>query len=549
MTLRLRSIKGKKSCHAGMKKIKLKPLRKKIKIIANVSESENNNNDIAQVQEYSLILDKESINTSRDILAAIGFRPYLEDSVLGLSKSSDVIAFSLLSIARFLLWTHLHIRKTALTLSNFSIRDWTSTIVNKHSSVLLGFQSYILNVLKFSPDSVISFSSCLKEYIEWFHTFRSTGDVDPFKIELTSYHKFTTTNSRIMRGARKLRSKNLKKKIGSQTNSMDEAIADRRLPQGGLKELQDVVNKEMEWVRAFSASVRRGPGLVDESTYQRLVRLLIASMYVFSPQGRVSGIQDMQVKDVPDLNASFATSRDFKTSEAYGIQAVSLGDISKEILAMYMKFFRPRVVTSRPCPNDPLFITFHGHPDLRLGRHVTDFFASRLGINITTTLIRSLVESTVEQRYRSGEITLEQREAMSVISGHSNKIAKEFYVRENVSGRLEMAKVAMGTSDAANLAMAQLKQPVKLKDWGTAHPQYECTGSNPRIKFSEDEDAYLLDLTEDMLQSDGTLPDRFSSQVLKIIKADPDATAIFHLRHIFNADRIRSRLRYHKLKL
>ena len=139
MTLRLRSIKGKKSCHAGLKKIKLKPLRKKIKIIANVSESENNNNDIDQVQEYSLILDKESINTARDILAAIGFRPYLEDSVLGLSKSSDVIAFSLLSIARFLLWTHLHIRKTVLTLSNFSIRDWTSTIVNKHSSVLLGF--------------------------------------------------------------------------------------------------------------------------------------------------------------------------------------------------------------------------------------------------------------------------------------------------------------------------------------------------------------------------------------------------------------------------
>jgi hypothetical protein len=114
---------------------------------------------------------------------------------------------------------------------------------------------------------------------------------------------------------------------------------------------------------------------------------------------------------------------------------------------------------------------------------------------------------------------------------------------------LEKAKVAMGMSDAVPSSTNASKALVKQKDWGTAHPQYECTNHNARIKFSAEEDAYLLDLAQDMMRIDGSLPDRFTSLALKAIKEDPDATAIFHLRHVFSADRLRARLRHHKLIL
>jgi hypothetical protein len=537
--------------HAGHKKLRLKALRKKPRRLqsdARVRVDEEDEEKDRQVQQDSVILCKESIGITREILSGIGFRDYLEDSVVGLSKSSDVCAFSLLSNARFLLWTHLSINQTPLELSNYGVRHWTQMVVKYHANAQFTFQSYLLNNLKFKPDSVISFASCLKEYVEWFHTFRTVAHPDPFKIKLSSYHKFMMTNKRVMKGARKLRIKEVKKRSGSQTNALDEAIANRQLPQGGLKELQDTVSAEMPWVYSFCTSVRRGPGLVDEPTYQRLICLLIASMYVFAPQGRISGIEDMKVKHVPELMKSFATSEEFKTSDHYGYQAVSMGNVSKEILSLYMKYFRPRVVSSRPTPNDVLFLTFQGTPDRRLGRHVTAFFKLRLGIHITTTLIRVLVETTVEEKYRSGEITLDQREAMSVISGHSSKIVKDHYLRLNVAEQLEKAKVAMGMSDAEPAPTNEPKMPVKLKDWGTAHPQYNC-GPHDRIKYSEEEDAYLLDLAQDMMRSDGTLPERFTSLALKAIKEDPNATAIFHLKHIFSADRLRSRYRFHKLTM
>ena len=557
---KIRSVRKGHASHAGHKKQRLKSLRKKhnddAKIVSRVpveeqheEEHEEEEEPLNRFQQDSIILSKESISILRDILDGIGYRRYLEDPVLGLSKSSDVCSSSLLSIARFLLWSHLFIHNSPLELNKFAVRKWTQTVVKHHSNVQFEFQAYLLDGLKFTSDSVISFASFLKEYVEWFHMFRTAANPDPFKIKLNCYQKFVTITSRVMKGARKMRTKQLKKKCGSQTNAMDEEIANRRLPQGGLKELQAAVLSEMDWIRAFCVSVRHGPGLVDEPTYTRLMCLLMASMYAFAPQGRISGVQDMKLKDAPDLlkDKSFATSRDFKTSGSQGIQAVSMGDVSKEILVLYLKYFRPRVVSSRSTPNEPLFLTFQGLPDKRLGRHVTEFFAPRLGIHITTTLIRVLVETTVEERYRSGEITLDQREAMSAISGHSSKIVKEHYLRLNVAEQLEKAKVAMGMSDSVPVPTNEPKMPVPLKDWGTAHPQYECTHTNARIKYSVEEDAYLLDMAQDMMRSDGTLPDRFTSLALKTIREDPNATAIFHLKHIFNADRLRSRYRFHKL--
>ena len=345
MLLKIRTSGAK---HAGQKKIRLKSLRqtKHSKrslvqptniVVETIEEQEQEQEQMQEEhqeeeeeeehaieeQEGVIFLCKEDINELKEVLTVIGFRNYLEDPVLGLCKTTDMVSFSLLSIARFLFWTHVRLKKVPLELSTDAVLRWSKILITKKVRIVHKFQAYLVEAYKFAPNSIISFVSRLKEYVEWFRMFRSESNSDQYKIKLSKYNKFMTVCSRVMTGARKLRTKQVKTKNGSQTNALDEAIANRQLPQGGLKELQDTVAAEMQWIYAFCTSVRRGPGLVDEPTYQQLMCLLIASMYVFAPQGRISGIQDLKVKDAPELMESFATSKEFKTSSTYGMQVLT----------------------------------------------------------------------------------------------------------------------------------------------------------------------------------------------------------------------------------
>ena len=261
-------MRGSIAKHAGQKKMKLKSLRKTKSLIRmsqvqpteivnetieeqEQEEHENMNEDdeeVIQDQDTIILIRKEDIKELKEVLSAIGFRQYLEDPVLGLCKNTDTVTHSLLSLARFLLWTHLSVKKVPLALNNDAVLLWSKILIVKKPSLVHVFQGFLVEVLKFSPGSIINFICHLKEYAEWFRMFRSTKNTDSFKIKLCKYTKFMTICSRVMKGARKLRTNRLKKKTGSQTNAMDEAIANRQLPQGGLKELQDAVMSEMDWI-------------------------------------------------------------------------------------------------------------------------------------------------------------------------------------------------------------------------------------------------------------------------------------------------------------
>ena len=119
-------------------------------------------------------------------------------------------------------------------------------------------------------------------------------------------------------------------------------------------------------------------------------------------------------------------------------------------------------------------------------------------------------------------------------------------MRTNITEQLEKAKAALGMSNMK--ASPDQQELVAYKDWGTSHPQYLVTTSNARIKFSTEEDAYLLELVQDYLQLDNSLPPRFCSLALDRIKSDPHAIPIFHKRHVFNTDRLRARLRYFEFR-
>ena len=68
-------------------------------------------------------------------------------------------------------------------------------------------------------------------------------------------------------------------------------------------------------------------------------------------------------------------------------------------------------------------------PDSNLGIHVSRFARSKLGLSLTPTSIRALVDTSVNAEHRRGNITDEQLAATYAVNGHSAETSHRFYQR------------------------------------------------------------------------------------------------------------------------
>ena len=130
-------------------------------------------------------------------------------------------------------------------------------------------------------------------------------------------------------------------------------------------------------------------------------------------------------------SSEYATSSYFKTAgtKGGGLQAVMLGTPVRRVFAIYIDKVRPAVA---PRGEDPakarLFLTAKGEPDANLGLHVSRF-ARRLGLKLTATSIRAIVDTCVVAEHRRGNISDEQLSATLKVSGHSMDTSQQYYQR------------------------------------------------------------------------------------------------------------------------
>jgi hypothetical protein len=104
---------------------------------------------------------------------------------------------------------------------------------------------------------------------------------------------------------------------------MEQLVQNRHLPEGNLqqqlKSLQNIVHRLLPWARQFCSG-----SIVDGITYKKFLGLLGSSFYMFSPQGRVQGIEDVKMSQLSQLlNEGFAQTSKFKTSAKWGYQPVT----------------------------------------------------------------------------------------------------------------------------------------------------------------------------------------------------------------------------------
>lgn len=187
---------------------------------------------------------------------------------------------------------------------------------------------------------------------------------------------------------------------------MEERIADRHLPKDGLSELRQAISSKLKWAESFQTLMPYEKASIDSTIQKEFDELLFSALYVHLPQGRLSGIQSLKLSQLPSMmQKGYTMSTTFKTSAKFKLQPISLDNTVALLLNIYTSVFRP--LRSNGCcdnPTDPLFIRPNGSQEIDIGRHVTRFFKRTLGIHITTTRIRSLMETTVNKLHQEGII-------------------------------------------------------------------------------------------------------------------------------------------------
>jgi hypothetical protein len=161
------------------------------------------------------------------------------------------------------------------------------------------------------------------------------------------------------------------------------------------------------------------------------------------------GVQDMKYKNVEDFEMQgYSLSEKFKTHSKYGFQAICLSNsIAKKSFLLYLQEFRPEAAKhashDMTLPDDPLWLTWEGQPEKNIGHKIKNYFKKKLEINISITLIRSLIETWTNDNYEEGLITLKEKEAVRTLNGHTSKVVKDYYLMKSTHENVKTAHNVM----------------------------------------------------------------------------------------------------------
>lgn len=363
--------------------------------------------------ETSARYDKASTQRIVEVLTAAEFEAFLL-STLGGERDKEYAERSMRCTARFLQWSHDKLKGAPLATED-TLR-WLKTVIKKEFKVLLSYTNHLVAHLARTPSTVKNHVLEIINCCEWY-TYYAPGD-SRMNLEALAGIKHVAKAVR--------RSQHRKQKRKRSHATMASEVKDRRMPAGGLAQLQAAVEARMTWALNMCTDN------IDKQTYSTFMCLLYAALYVFSVQGRQSGVMDMTYRQGFELlRRGYSNSAQFKTAAKWQLQPVTLSELAMKLLALYLQHIRPQVERGAPCDDDPLWLNCYGHAELKIGKRVSEFFRKSLQLHITTTAIRSLVETTMDAMHRRGEISNEEKFAVHKINGHTSGVAQDYYVQQD----------------------------------------------------------------------------------------------------------------------
>jgi hypothetical protein len=431
----------------------------------------------------------------------------------------------------------------------------------------------LLAQLQLSSSTVTNHINDIIGVVEWYILFQN-------------YHlvQLTARDSDRFYALVKAVKKNLNKQIKRDRSmkSIGTVIQRQQWPVGGLVELQQVVREsaaimmESEFDSQYFDSVR----------VKKFFSLLFASFWVTVPNGRVSGMADMKLQQGNELiERGFATSDVFKTFQKYGLQAVIVDEITTlPLLRRYISSIRPAIVAhyeiaATDGPQSALWLnpcTGTAMMKEKIGISVVNFFKKKMGLKLSITTIRSVVETSTDNARQRGIITSVEQNSVQKLNGHSSAVVKDFYLRQDVANNVSHGRKAFTAMSKASMNFSSPSQteffhhnddsaggshditPERIHDpvssiawpdndldttiqWGSVHP-YKHLISPPaqRVPWTAAEINWIRKWCGNEVKCNPSSRKWIVSKCLRAIVKDPDAIPIFHAHHTFDSGRLRS---------
>ena len=377
----------------------------------------------------------------------------------------------------------------------------------------------------------------LKEFFQWLRQVPDVASVSDYDVRRLSFDKFVIDP--VISTAKK----SMRKSKRQQDNTKATAVYEGRLPAGGLSDLvsaaETAANDQLLRFTGEGAILTN----ISQDAYVEFMEVFFAALWSLAPQGRPGGVESLKYRHVQQFaNDGYALSGNFKTAESYVYQPVILSPLTKRLLLeVYIPFLRPLVQPTRSVParDDPLFLSYNGGSTVLPGRLVSAFFRRTLGISITITTIRGMIETDVAERLARGEISEAGRNAILEVNGHTQAIAKEYYVANQFESTTRLAADAYGL--ASVVPSIGPIAPLEVEQWGIDHPDRSIAHDNSRARWTSEEKDYLLAAADDIItECGGIAPARLMKNCLVRIKEDQSTRRIFHKRHIMTTDRLRT---------
>lgn len=490
------------------------------------------------------------------VLQQQGYGYHLVNKLGGNRK--DIDAYTSIRInAEFLEWSYYYVHRSYAA-DGPTVLRWLAKIIRRRYQLLSAFTDHLTTERHLKAPTIRNYAMEVSKCCSWFVLFYTGGTrLDP--ASLAGIQQVTRAVCTAARRADK------RARCEDQRSSMAAQVLLRRMPAGGIDELQDAVRNELPWVRDLENKT------IDRDSYNRFMGIMYAALYAFSAQGRQSGVMDMKYHQLNDLlDDGYANSTKFKTAQAFQYQSVTSSGVFDFLLRIYAMHVRTSVVPLEEDPAAPLFLTYNGQPENRLGKRLTTFFKRTMELHVTTTAIRSLVETMTDEMYMKGKITKEGKESVQHINGHSSRITQDYYVRRDQANMVAQARDVFSTQAIdAHPHLRDLDFPrtevlprspghveevgwgqhqgcasagwprndrLEAANWGTAHPDYQSGGKKAR--WTAEEVEYIRRWCEH--DNGGAMySTNIAARCLAHIMRDSAALPIFHPNHVLDSARLR----------
>jgi hypothetical protein len=220
------------------------------------------------------------------------------------------------------------------------------------------------------------------------------------------------------------------------TKNPEAIIASRKFPIGGLKELQSLLDSDLDYFYSWCAQSQSH--FPSQTIYKYLLGFILASLWIYSPNARARAVENITLLEAKELIRSLSYgSTKFKSSNKHKIQPLILQDAKAVgILRNYLDHLRPM------SDNQQCLLRYKGTPFSQgtISEYIRSYFQKNGGYNLTVTTLRRVLCSEVYRASVDGTITESARKQFNYIQGHSERCNYAVYVKVALQANSDIAR-------------------------------------------------------------------------------------------------------------